>query len=305
MGLLTLKVKTGRKSKSIPVNRATKFLNAIYNLYYNLARNTISEHKRNLKEFRLEFTKLHFSEAEFQLINPYLQKSIKPNYDPYSIPIRDLMKILNLLEKGVKYSRETFEELKEIIPNGEIRKNVIDNYLYLCPSDLNESIHINYHSDDILHDFKFDDFNFNYREPIRNWRSLNKADLISKKSIIGIVKGIITTTENPYIFVEIEENKLVKCFYSEKSFKEELHISDLRVTEDLIMLDGTYLIMESKKIYDQLISIKRIYKIETEFDFSNEKVKEEWYSISESSLKKIYDEEPDIYSDIDSRGHFK
>ncbi|MHA1490818.1 MAG: hypothetical protein ACTSRI_14375 [Promethearchaeota archaeon] len=159
----------------------------------------------------------------------------------------------------------------------------------MCPYDPSNHIDIFYRSKELAsRQLVFKNINVNFHKIVRNWKSLNKAELINERTIIGVVKGIITTTENPYIYVETEKNKIVKCYYSESSFKEDLQISDLRVTEDIILVSGTYLIMESKKAYDQMIVIKEILKVETYFDFEDEKVLEEWSKISEESLKEIY-----------------
>lgn len=305
MGLVILKVRDEKFKISIPVNKATRFLNAISSLYYNLAENNKSEHKRNLKEFNLEISKLHFSTAEFQLINPFAQRTLIPGDDVYSLPIRDLIRIFNLLSRGSHKSYETFKELKDLIPDNVLRRKIIDNCLYLCPYESTNEIDITYKSKDILSgSLSYNNINIKYRDAIRNWKSLNKAELISEREIIGVVKGIITTTENPYIYVESEENKIIKCFYSKNSFKKDLQISDLRVTEDIIFVSGTYLIMESKKAYDQMILIKDILKVEMDFDFNDEKVLEEWSKISEESLKEIYDDESRNYTERDARGSY-
>ena len=123
--------------------------------------------------------------------------------------------------------------------------------------------------------------------------------MIERTNLFGILRGIITTTHKPYLLVETDIGVIVKCLYSEDSFKPDLSISNLRVTKDFLMLIGTYVSKRSRKAMDQLINIKEIYKIITDIDYESEEVKKDLYTYSEKELAKLYKKEPKNFEDED------
>ncbi|MFO8020161.1 MAG: hypothetical protein R6U96_16170 [Promethearchaeia archaeon] len=294
MGIITLIIRDLRYKKSLPVQDATKYLRALAKLYFHLAKNSKEEINRDLKHFKLDFKSLNFSDATFKLVNPDVQQSITGE-DVYSIPFKNLIKILNQLKKS-NTPIETYKFLKNLVPNGEIRKKVINKFLKLCPIESSKSIiDLTYTSPELKDKIIYKGLNNSYRSHLRAWKSLNKSELVSQQKIVGVVRGIVTTTESPYILLETNQETVVKCFYTQDSFAGDFNISDLRVTEDLIFVSGTYIIREGSRAKDHMVSIKEIRLIKTDFDFTDDKITKEWGSISEKSFEKLYNKDQDLY----------
>ena len=291
---IKLSIENPSYRNAIPIRTATKYLNGIHDLYYNLAKNKKTEIRRNLSEFDLEFRKLHFSKAEFELKTPIEQGSLKKDKDVYAIPMRDMALIFKLSKKSLNKSGKTYRRLKEIVPDRDLRHTIINKSLTLCPVDPKDIIDIEYRSFNTPKGISIHEIKSKQRDHLRNWRTMHDKEHQEKKTIIGLVKAIVTTTEEPYLYIETNDNNIIKCFYSGETFPENLKVSDLQVTKDVLMIKGTYTSRggESFDILDEITDIK---KVVFDIDLDSKKDIKERTEISEFSLKKHIDEKNDLY----------
>lgn len=101
-------------------------------------------------------------------------------------------------------------------------------------------------------------------------KQLNQSESIIEKKVFGILKGIVTITEQEYLLIETEDGEIVKCIYDPDTLLPHFSVSNLRVKEDIIIIKGDYLTMEGRA-KDQLINIKNIQKVESDIDYDDEK----------------------------------
>lgn len=117
---------------------------------------------------------------------------------------------------------------------------------------------------------------------------LKHSGEIKEIKIVGLIIGINIIVESPYILIKTNDDKIIKAFYSQKSFKEDFNISDLSITQDLVLIEGVFFKKGDKTAQEQKVFINTIYKMLTDFTFSKKLVREEWNNISEQSFKAIY-----------------
>lgn len=289
MGKLYIKVKKDSLQKSIPVKQAVRILNAYHDLYLKLAENSIkfenledqeeetenkNEQKQetekvDLKDYDLEFASLHFSDAEFILQNPAVQTRLD-GVDNYAKPIEKMIYISKLLEEGGNKSVETFKKLKLLIPDKELRTDILETLINVNPSKNEGIIEFKYSSNILSYELSYPNMNHSYKSIVRSWKQLNQSESIIEKTVFGVLKGIVTITEQEYLLIETEDGEIVKCIYDPDTLPPHFSISNLRVKEDIIIIKGDYLTMEGRA-KDQLINIKNIQKVESDIDYDDEK----------------------------------
>ncbi len=261
---MTIKLTIRNKifQNSIPVKKLTKFLNGFSSLYVDLAINRISEHKRNKSDFELLFNKIHFTEAVIELTPKGVFQSVVPQKDLYLQPIEDMITTLKLAKET--NTEESYKQLKELVPVRELRKRIIEDTQKLCPVDTEDSLDIEY-SSKRTEPLIYKNIDRDYRLNLEVWNRFLQKEFEAETIIYGLVSGINTNTENPYISISAiidDEEKVINCFYIEKSFSSDLKISDLRVTKDIIVLKGIYRVMSGKAIsrLEDISFIIKLYK---------------------------------------------
>ncbi|WP_371801766.1 hypothetical protein [Candidatus Lokiarchaeum ossiferum] len=311
MGIIKIRVVSDtHDKKTISISKTTKTLKGFYDLYRLTAKNMEKHLKRDLKLFELEFSHLHFSDAEFTLQTPlsidsmdFFKDDKKIEEEVYAKPYNDIVKIFDLAKKGSEESKQSFDELKQIIPDNSLRQRIIESALSIVPLSDKENINFEYSSSKYDGTIEYQNISSKIRTPIISWKQFNKAEIMIEKEIRGVVVGIVTTTENKYIIIESEDDTNVRCYYTDKIFNKDLTVSDLRVTKDIIIAKGIYLSMANSD--DKLVNITEIQKIKTDFDFSSEEEIKEISDVSSEGLKEFLDNEPDLYTLEDLKVKFE
>jgi len=296
IGIIELTISIKDIKNSISSRKVIKYLDGLQSLYLNLAMNHYEEHHRKPETFGLNLYGLNFSDAKFRFKNHSVEQPLSGE-DIFSQPLDDL-------ETLIDYSKSEdveliFKKIQELIPNTYLRRKTFEDLRKLAPTDKKDSINISYKSKHLHSPIIIKNISYTLHNPVKIWSQINKAKMIEKNNLFGILRGIITTTHKPYLLVETDTGAIVKCLYSEDSFKPDLSISDLRVTKDFLMLIGTYVLKKSSRAMDQLINIKEIYKIITDIDYESEEVKKDLYTYSGRELAKLYKGEPKNFKDGD------
>jgi len=265
MGSLEIRIIDKRKVDTIHVKRAVQILDAVYSLYYNLgiSNEELKKYPKNL--FKLELSGVHFSDAKIVFKTTHEYKPFPQDSEIFSKPIKAVVKIIEL--EGDMKSKQALDLL---ISKKRTQRKVLQNFLNLIPQKETERIEIQYKSPYLSQPIKIPNITFELRKPINSLKKIIKSKNIKEKNVIGILKGIVTTTRNKYLLIEGDDSTIVKCFYTEDSFKSGLEISDLRVTKDILMLTGRFLEKEGKKASDKLIDITEIFQIISVNDYYDE-----------------------------------
>ncbi len=281
MGSLEIRIIDKRKVNTIPVKRAVQILDAVYSLYYNLGI-SIEELKKYPKNlFKLELSGVHFSDAKIEFNTTHEYKPLPQDSEFFSKPIEAAVKIIEL--KGDIKSKQVLDTL---IPKKRTQQKVLKNFLKLIPHKETERIEIKYQSPLLSQPIKIPKITFEFRKPINSLKRLIKSKDIKEKNVIGILKGIVTTTRKKYLLIERDDSTIVKCFYTEDLFKSDLEISDLRVTKDILMLTGRFLEKEGKKASNKLIDISEIFQIISVNDYDEVEIRDQ-ETIMELTEKRL------------------